>query len=215
MSEIIKQSKSEKFLVGLILILILFILYIFVILPNKCLFVKNYDPKEINFEKPENISVLNVSCGNVIIELYPDISPVAVKRFKMLIQAGKYDDVAFHRVIKDVLVQAGDLEYGKKDNINYTYIGSGKSGFGLIKSEFNKKFKFEEGTVAMVKLDKKDTEDSQFFILLQDSPSFNGRYTPVGKVLYGIEVLKKIKNNDKSDYVLRPDFINSFKLLIN
>ena len=34
-------------------------------------------------------------------------------------------------------------------------------------------------------------------------------------VLYGIEVLKKIKNNDKSDYVLRPDFINSFKLLIN
>ena len=114
MSEIIKQSKSEKFLVGLILILIILILYILVILPNKCLFVKNYDPKEINFEKPENISVLNVSCGNVIIELYPDISPVAVKRFKMLIQAGKYDDVAFHRVIKDVLVQAGDLEFGKK-----------------------------------------------------------------------------------------------------
>ena len=85
MSELIKQSKSEKFLVGLILILIILILYIFVILPNKCLFVKNYDPKEINFEKPENISVLNVSCGNVIIELYPDISPVAVKRFKMLI----------------------------------------------------------------------------------------------------------------------------------
>ena len=151
----------------------------------------------------------------MIIELYPDISPLAVKRFKMLIQAGKYDDVAFHRVIKDVLVQAGDLEFGKKDNINYTYIGSGKSGFGLIKSEFNKKFKFEEGTVAMVKLHKKDTEDSQFFILLQDSPAFNGRYTPVGKVLYGIEVLKKIKNNDKSDYVLRPEFINSFKLLIN
>ena len=215
MSEIIKQSKSEKFLVGLILILIILILYIFVILPNKCLFVKNFDPKEINFEKPENISVLNVSCGNVIIELYPDISPVAVKRFKMLIQARKYDDVAFHRVIKDVLVQAGDLEYGKKDNINYTYIGSGESGFGLIKSELNKKFKFEEGTVAMVKLDKKDTEDSQFFILLRDAPAFNGKYTPVGKVLYGIEVLKKIKNNDKSDYVLRPDFINNFKLLIN
>ena len=133
----------------------------------------------------------------------------------MLIQTGKYDDVAFHRVIKDVLVQAGDLEYGKKDNINYTYIGSGKSGFGLIKSELNKKFKFEKGTVAMVKLDKKNTEDSQFFILLRDAPDFNGRYTPVGKVLYGIEVLKKIKNNDKSDYVLRPDFINSFKLFIN
>tara|TARA_B100000575_G_scaffold265793_1_gene242628 strand:+ start:119 stop:766 length:648 start_codon:yes stop_codon:yes gene_type:complete len=215
MSELIKQSKSEKFLIGLILILITLILYIFIILPNKCLFVKNYDPKKINFEKPENISILNTICGNVIIELYPDISPIAVKRFKMLIQAGKYNDIAFHRVIKNVLVQAGDLEFGKKDNINYTYIGSGKSEFGPIKSEFNEKFKFIEGTVAMVRLNKKNTEDSQFFILLQDSPTFNGRYTPVGKVLYGIEVLKKVKNNDKSDYVLRPDFINSFKLLIN
>ena len=62
---------------------------------------------------------------------------------------------------------------------------------------------------------KKNTEDSQFFILLRDAPAFNGKYTPVGKVIYGIEVLKKIKNNDKSDYVLRPDFINSFKLFIN
>ena len=49
MVEEIKQSKSEKFLVGLILILITLIIYIFVILPNKCLFVKDYDPKKINF----------------------------------------------------------------------------------------------------------------------------------------------------------------------
>ena len=69
--------------------------------------------------------------------------------------------------------------------------------------------------MAMVRLDKKDTEDSQFFILLQDTPSFNGKYTPIGKVIYGLEVLKKIKNNDKSEYVLRPDFINSFQLLLN
>ena len=142
MNEEIKQSKSEKFLIGLLFILVILIFYIFVILPNKCLFVKNYDPKKINFGKPENISVLNVDCGNVIIELYPDISPIAVKRFKILIQSGKYNNIAFHRVIKNVLVQAGDLEFGKKDNINYTYIGSGKSGLGNIKSEFNKVFKF-------------------------------------------------------------------------
>ena len=67
----------------------------------------------------------------------------------------------------------------------------------------------------MVRLNRENTEDSQFFILLQDSPAFNGRYTPVGKVVYGLDVLRKIKNNDKSDYVLRPDFINSFKLLVN
>ena len=215
MTEIIKQTKSEKFLIGLLLILILIIFYIFIILPNKCLFVRDYDPYKINFSKPENISILNVGCGNVIIELYPDISPISVKRFKMLINSGKYDNIAFHRVIKNVLVQSGDLEYGNKDSIDYNYIGSGKSGLGTIKSEFNNQFNFEKGTVAMVRLDKKDTEDSQFFILLEDSPSFNGRYTPLGKVIYGLEVLKKIKSNDKSEYVLRPDFINTFRLLEN
>ena len=215
MTEVIKQTKSEKLLIGLLLILILIIFYIFVILPNKCLFVKNHDPYKINFSKPENISILNVGCGNVIIELYPNISPIAVKRFKMIISSGKYDDIAFHRVIRNVLVQSGDLEYGKKDSINYTYIGSGKSGLGTIKSEFNNQFNFEKGAVAMVRLNKKDTEDSQFFILLEDSPSLNGKYTPLGKVIYGLEVLKKIKSNDKSEYVLRPDFINTFRLLEN
>ena len=215
MIEEIKQTTSEKLLLGFFIILAIIAFYIFIILPQKCLFIKDYDPKELSFNNPENIAVLNVECGNVVIELYPDISPKSVKRFKMLIQSDKYNNIAFHRVIKNVLVQAGDLEFGEKDNVNYAYIGSGKSGFGTIKSEFNKTFSFEEGTVAMVRLNKKDTEDSQFFILLQDSPAFNGRYTPIGKVLYGIEALKKIKNNDRNDYVPRPDFINSFRLLIN
>ena len=215
MIEEIKQTTSEKLLLGFFIILGIIAFYIFIILPQKCLFIDDYDLKKLSFNNPKNIALLNVECGNVIIELYPDISPKSVERFKMLIQSDKYNNIAFHRVIKNVLVQAGDLEFGEKDNINYAYIGSGKSGFGTIKSEFNKTFRFEEGTVAMVRLNKKDTEDSQFFILLQDSPAFNGRYTPIGKVLYGIEALKKIKNNDRNDYVPRPDFINSFKLLIN
>ena len=66
------------------------------------------------FFKPKNIAILNAYCGNVIIELYPNISPKSVERFKMLIKSGEYNDVAFHRVIKNVLVQAGDLEFGKK-----------------------------------------------------------------------------------------------------
>ena len=58
--------------------------------------------------------ILNIDCGNVIIELFPEASPKSVDRFKMLISSGKYNDIAFHRVIKDVLVQSGDLEFGKK-----------------------------------------------------------------------------------------------------
>ena len=212
MSELIKQSKSEKFLVGLILILIILILYIFVILPNKCLFVKNYDPNKINFENPNNIAILNVECGNVIIELYPEISPNGVERFKTLIKSNAYDDVAFHRVIKDKLVQAGDVEFGKKGNIDYGKIGTGKSGLGTIKSEIDKDFNYTKGSVGLARSLKYNTEDSQFFIILQDEPLYEGEYTPIGKVIFGLEALEKIKYLNKSEYVLRPDFINSLRL---
>ena len=208
----IKASTSEKLIFIFIFILGLFTLTSFLLLKNKCLFVKNYDPEKINFKNPANVAILNVGCGNVIIELYPDISPNGVERFKTLIKSKAYDDVAFHRVIKDKLVQAGDLEFGKKGDIDYGKIGTGKSGLGTIKSEVDKEFNYVRGTVGLARSLKYNTEDSQFFIILQDEPLYEGEYTPIGKVIYGIEVLEKIKYLDKSEYVLRPDFINSLRL---
>ena len=142
-------------------------------------------------------------------------SALLPKIFLTLIKSKAYDDVAFHRVIKDKLVQAGDLEFGKKGNIDYGKIGTGKSGLGQIKSEVDREFNYVRGSVGLARSKKYDTEDSQFFIILQDEPLYEGEYTPIGKVIYGIEVLEKIKYLDKSEYVLRPDFINSLRLLIN
>ncbi len=119
MIEKIKASTSEKIIFIFVLILGLFSITSFLLLKDKCLFVKDYDPKKIDFNDPNNIAVLNVGCGNVIIELYPEISPIGVARFKTLVKSKSYDDVAFHRVIKNKLVQAGDLEFGKKGNIDY------------------------------------------------------------------------------------------------
>ncbi len=211
----LKQTTSEKILLIFVIVLTVIFFGSFITMKNKCLFIKNYDPKKINFLKPKNIAILNTHCGNVIIELYPSVSPNSVERFKMLIKSGEYNDVAFHRVIKNVLVQAGDLQFGKKNNLNYARIGTGKSRYGTINSEIEKKFDFKKGTVALARTDEKDTEDSQFFILLQDAPLFEGEYTPVGKVIYGLEVIKKIKYSEKTEYVLRPDFINYFEMLIN
>ena len=67
----------------------------------------------------------------------------------------------------------------------------------------------------MVRTKKYNTEDSQFFIILKDEPLYETEYTPIGKVVYGLEALEKIKYLDKSEYVLRPDFINSLRMLIN
>ena len=209
----IKISKSEKVILYFLIILGVFTLTSLIILKNKCLFVKNYNPNNIKFDNPENIVILNVSCGNVIIKLLPEVSPNAVKRFKTLIKSGSYDDAAFHRVIEDKLIQAGDLEFGKKENLDYGKVGSGKSGLGTIKSELDGKFKYDKGSVGLARTFELNTEDSQFFIILQDEPLFEGEYTPVGKVLYGLEVLETIKFVPKFHIVPRPDFINTIKML--
>ena len=209
----IKISKSEK----IILIFIVLLGFIFssslIILKNKCLFVKNFNPNRIQFDEPQNIAVLNAACGNVIIELYPSISPNTVKRFKTLIRSGAYNVAAFHRVIENKLIQAGDLEFGKRENLDYGRVGSGKSGLGTIKSELDGEFKYTRGSVGFARTFEMNTEDSQFFIILKDEPLFEGEYTPVGKVLYGMEVLETIKFMPKFHIVPRPDFINSFQLL--
>jgi peptidyl-prolyl cis-trans isomerase A (cyclophilin A) len=208
----VKASLHEKLIFIFLILLGVFALGFTVVIKNKCLFVKNFDPQKINFEKPKNIVVLNVECGNVIIELYPEISPNGVERFKKLINLKAYDNVAFHRVIKDKLVQTGDLEFGKKNQLDYGKIGTGKSGFGTIKSEIDADFNFEKGSVGLARTLKYDTEDSQFFIILDDEPLFEGEYTPIGKVIYGMKVLEKIRYSHRSEYVLRPDFINKVRM---
>ena len=209
----IKISISEKIILIFVIILGIFSLTSLMIIGEKCLFVKDYNPDDIQFDNPQNIAVLNADCGNVIIELYPNVSPNSVERFKILIRSGAYDDAAFHRVIENKLIQTGDLEFGKRENLDYEKVGTGKSGLGTIKSETNENFKFKKGSVALARTFQMNTEDSQFFIILKDEPLYDGEYTPVGKVLYGIEVLEKIKFISKMPIVPRPDFINSFKML--
>ena len=211
----IKASRSEKIIFVFIVLLAVVSFGSFFLIKDKCLFVKDYDPNKIKFDKPKNIAVLNVPCGNVIIELYPEISPKSVERFITLVKSKAYDDVAFHRVIKDTLVQTGDLEFGKRGNIDYGKIGTGKSGLGTINSEVDAPFDFDKGSIALARTQKYNTEDSQFFIVLRDEPLYETEYTPIGKVIYGLKALEKIKHLDKSQYVLRPDFINSIRMLIN
>ena len=86
MIKTIKPSKSEKILFIFLICLSIFAFTSFFLLKNKCLFIDNNDLKKLNFKNPDNIAVMNLECGNVIIELYPEISPKAVERFKILIE---------------------------------------------------------------------------------------------------------------------------------
>ena len=209
----IKASKSEKILLMFLIFLAIFSFGFFFSIKNKCLFIDNINLEKENFKKRENIVLMEVECGLVVIELYPKTSPLAVERFKFLINKGLYDNSAFYKVIEDTLVQAGDLEYGNINNINYFKVGSGSSGLGNLKSEIDENFNFTKGSIAMARGDNFNSEDSEFFIILKDIPIYKGEYTPLGKVLLGLDSLKKIKKGNKSNYVLRPDFIKSLKLI--
>jgi len=213
MIKTIKASLSEKILFIFLICLGIFALSSFFLLKNKCLFVDKIDLKKINFKNPENIAVMNVECGNVVIELYPNVSPNAVERFKILIEKGSYDGSAFYKVIENTLIQAGDLEFGNKEYLDYSKIGSGKSGLGLLQSELDDEFEFTDGSVGFARSTEFNSEDSEFFITLKEIPIYQGEYTPLGKVIYGLDILSKIKTGNKAIYVLRPDYINTFRML--
>ena len=212
MIKTIKASKSEKILFIFLIGLSIFAFTSFFLLKNKCLFVEKNNLNKLNFNEPNNIVVMNVECGNVIIKLYPDISPIAVERFKILIEKKMYDGSAFYKVSKNTFVQAGDIEYGNINNLDYSKIGSGESGLGLLKSELSNDFIFTEGSVGFARTTEFDTEDSEFFITLKEIPIYQGDYTPIGKVIYGLDILKTIKKGNKAIYVLRPDYINTFRM---
>ncbi len=209
----IKASKSEKILFLFLIIISIFTLISFFLLKNKCLFVEKNNLSKLKFNKPNNIAVMNVECGNVIIELYPDISPKSVERFKILIEEKMYDGSAFYKVAENTFVQAGDIEYGNINNLDYSKIGSGESGLGLLKSELSDDFVFTKGSVGFARASEFDTEDSEFFITLKEIPIYQGEYTPIGKVIHGLDILTKIKTGNKAIYVLRPDYINTFRML--
>ena len=210
----IKSSLSEKILFIFLISLAVFTFGSFYLIKNKCLFVKELDLDKLKISDPKNLAIMDVECGGVAIELYPQVSPKSVERFKYFVNSGLYNNSAFYRVIENTLVQAGDLEFGYQDNINYFKVGSGRSKLGKLKSELSNDYEFKAGTVAMAR-GEFDTEDSEFFIILKDIPLYQGEYTPVGKVIFGLDALKKIKVGNKTDYVLRPDYIKEFQLLEN
>ena len=84
---------------------------------------------------------------------------------------------------------------------------------GLLKSELSNDFIFTKGSVGFARTTEFDTEDSEFFITLKEIPIYQGEYTPIGKVILGLDILGKIKTGNKSIYVLRPDHIKTFRML--
>ena len=161
----------------------------------------------------ENIMILKLKDGDVVIELFDEIAPKHVERFKLLIKEKKYDGVVFHRVIDGFMAQTGDVEYGNSNSKNFDLkrAGTGGSKYPDLKAEFSQ-LPHEKGTLSMARSAHPDSANSQFFICLESAPHLDRNYTVFGKVIEGMEFVNNITRGDgPNGSVSNPDKIISFK----
>ena len=159
----------------------------------------------------ENIMILKLKDGDVVIELFSDIAPNHVKRFKQLAEEKKYDGVVFHRVIDGFMAQTGDVQFGNSTLESYDIrrAGTGGSEYPDLKAEFSD-IPHDRGTLSMARSNDPNSANSQFFICFKSAPHLDRQYTVFGKVIKGMEFVDLIKRGDgSSGAVENPDKIIS------
>ena len=157
----------------------------------------------------EDIMILKLKDGNVVIKLFNDIAPNHVQRFKKLSTEKKYDGVVFHRVIDGFMAQTGDVEFGNSalDSFDLQRAGTGGSEYPDLKSEFSD-IPHERGTLSMARSSDPNSANSQFFICLKAASHLDRQYTVFGKVVQGMEFVDLIKKGEGSNgKVSKPDKI--------
>lgn len=140
--------------------------------------------------------------------LYPNKAPNTVNNFIELANSGFYNNLTFHRVIKDFMIQGGDPD------------GTGMGGPGYsIKGEFTSNgfdndIKHTEGILSMARSQSKDSGGSQFFVMTADAPHLDGDYAAFGKITEGLDVLHNIESvkTDKNDKPISEVKIESIKV---
>ena len=162
--------------------------------------------------KERSTMIMKLKSGEVKIELFDDVAPNHVKRIKTLADSGKYDGVAFHRVIDGFMAQTGDVKFGNtKLDFNAQMVGTGGSEFPDLKAEFNN-IPHQRGVLSMARSQSSDSANSQFFICFDSHPHLDRNYTAFGRVVSGMEFVDKIKKGAPgSGVVENPDIIISLR----
>jgi cyclophilin family peptidyl-prolyl cis-trans isomerase len=148
------------------------------------------------------IEMENPAYGKIVIELYPNIAPKMVERFKQLIKEGFYNGTTFHRIDPKLgIIQGGD-PLSKDDNPDND--GTGDSKYPNVPGEFSD-VPYERGIVGAARKganpqrglsdeQARDTANCQFYITLRRVPDFDGNYTVFGRVIEGMNNADVIAN---------------------
>ena len=154
-------------------------------------------------------AIIKTKFGDIHIKLYPDVAPKHVENFIKLAKSGFYDGTIFHRVIPGFMIQGGDPN--TKNSLRKDTYGQGgpkdeKGNPILLKAEFSD-IPHKRGIVSMARANEPDTAGSQFFVVVEQSPFLDGKYTAFGEVTRGLGVADKIVNVPKNDHDLPNDRI--------
>ena len=137
-------------------------------------------------------AVIHTSKGDITVELYPKEAPLSVTNFVQLAKGGFYNNLTFHRVVPNFVVQGGDPQG----------TGNGGPGYDIPAEIKGNPHKHVEGALAWARTGdevnpERRSSGSQFYITLAPTPFLDGAYTVFGKTTAGMDVVKKIAQGDK------------------
>ena len=164
-------------------------------------------------EDDDKVIIMYTNAGSLVIELFPDDAPNTVENFLSLTESGFYDQLIFHRVIKDFMIQGGDpLTKNKAGFANFSQWGTGNAGYE-IPAEFND-IKHNRGIVSMARGADVNSASSQFFIVHKDSNHLDGKYTAFGRLLTeeSYVTLDKIANLSTTQF-LYPNNLHASEII--
>ena len=152
---------------------------------------KSESTNKESIKENENLPIATITVegyGVMNVELYPEIAPNTVNNFISLANKGLYNNLKFHRIIKDFMIQGGD----PKGN------GTGGPGYSIegefTSNGFANSLKHTKGVISMARSQSPNSAGSQFFIMSGDATNLDGEYAAFGKVTSGLDVLDKIRS---------------------
>ena len=147
-------------------------------------------------------ATLHTSAGAITVELFDEDAPKTVENFRRLAADGFYDGLAFHRIIRDFMIQGGCPE------------GTGTGGPGYQFEDEINQHKIVRGALAMANAGP-DTNGSQFFIVTTDAaPWLDGKHTVFGRVMDGMDAVDALEatDTDAEDRPRQPQKIERVEL---
>jgi cyclophilin family peptidyl-prolyl cis-trans isomerase len=146
---------------------------------------------------PQPELIIDTAKGTIVVQLFPDTAPKSVDHILKLVNNGFYRNQRVIRIVPNQIVQFGDQQ--SRDMTLRDWWGRGpKSGSGnpIGVAEISKKHLHARGALGLAHAGDPKSADSQMYITTRAMPSLDGKYTVIGQVTSGMDVVTKLQVTD-------------------